>query len=167
MTSGTWERHSKQTTTYDVRGLGFNYRLDEPRSALALSRLARLEADIETRRGLVRAYRRRLAAIDGVIVPYADADVARSSCYVMPILVRDHERRDEIRRLLRERHGVQTSVFYPAIHEFTAYRERMPGVSLPRTELVARSEITLPLYPHMTADEQERVLAGLAQAVGR
>jgi dTDP-4-amino-4,6-dideoxygalactose transaminase len=165
MTSGTWERHSKQTTTYDVHGLGFNYRLDEPRSALALSRLARLEADIETRRGLVREYRRRLAAIEGVTVPYRDEDVADSSCYVMPILLREPERRDEVRRLLRERHGVQTSVFYPAIHEFTAYRERTPGLSLPRTELAARSEITLPLYPHMTGDEQDRVLAGLEQTV--
>ncbi len=165
MTSGTWERHSKQTTTYDVQGLGFNYRLDEPRSALALSRLARLEQDIETRRGLVREYRRRLAEIDGVIVPYRDEDVAQSSCYVMPILVREAERRDEVRELLRTRHGVQTSVFYPAIHEFTAYRERVPGVHLPRTELVARSEITLPLYPHMTAAEQDRVLEGLAEAV--
>ncbi len=165
MTSGTWERHSKQTTTYDVQGLGFNYRLDEPRSALALSRLARLEQDIETRRGLVREYRRRLAEIDGVIVPYRDEDVAGSSCYVMPILVRDAERRDEVRELLRTRHGVQTSVFYPAIHEFTAYRQRVPGVHLPRTELVARSEITLPLYPHMTAAEQDRVLEGLAEAV--
>ena len=165
MTSGTWERHSKQTTTYDVQGLGFNYRLDEPRSALALSRLARLEQDIETRRGLVREYRRRLAEIDGVIVPYRDEDVAGSSCYVMPILVREPERRDEVRELLRTRHGVQTSVFYPAIHEFTAYRQRVPGVHLPRTELVARSEITLPLYPHMTAAEQDRVLEGLAEAV--
>jgi dTDP-4-amino-4,6-dideoxygalactose transaminase len=165
MTSGTWERHSKQTTTYDVHGLGFNYRLDEPRSALALSRLARLEADIETRRGLVREYRRRLAAIEGVTVPYRDEDVADSSCYVMPILVREPERRDEVRRLLRERHGVQTSVFYPAIHEFTAYRERTPGLSLPQTELAARSEITLPLYPHMTGEEQDRVLVGLEQEV--
>jgi dTDP-4-amino-4,6-dideoxygalactose transaminase len=163
MTSGTWERHRKQTTTYDVQGLGFNYRLDEPRSALALSRLARLEADIERRRELVREYRRRLAEIEGVIVPYSDEDVQRSSCYVMPIMLREHARRDELRLRLRERHGVQTSVFYPAIHEFSAYRERTAGASLPRTELAARSEVTLPLYPHMTAAEQERVLAGLAE----
>ena len=43
--------------------------------------------------------------------------------------------------------GVQTSVFYPAVHEFTAYRERFGTPSLPRTEYVARAEITLPLYP--------------------
>ncbi len=39
MTSGTWDRHSGRTDTYDVTGLGFNYRLDEPRAALLLSRL--------------------------------------------------------------------------------------------------------------------------------
>ena len=58
MTSGTWERHSRHDDELRRRGLGFNYRLDEPRSALALSRLARLEADIARRRELVRAYRR-------------------------------------------------------------------------------------------------------------
>ena len=39
MTSGTWDRHSGRTDTYDVVGLGFNYRIDEPRAALLLSRL--------------------------------------------------------------------------------------------------------------------------------
>lgn len=158
-------RSQGETSTGDVRGLGFNYRLDEPRSALALSRLARLEADIARRREIVLAYRARLAAMDGVILPYRDEDVARSSCYVMPILVADAERRDEVRRILREDHAVQTSVLYPAIHEFTAYRERVAGLRLPRTELIARSEITLPLYPHMTADELERVLVGVEAAV--
>ncbi len=57
MTSGTWDRHSGRTDTYDVVGLGFNYRLDEPRSALLLSRLERLEAEIERRRELTVRYR--------------------------------------------------------------------------------------------------------------
>ena len=165
MTSGTWDRHSGRTTTYDVTALGFNYRLDEPRSALALSRLARLEADIARRRELVREYRRRLCPLDGLIVPYRDEDVETSSCYVMPIMLREPERREEFRRLLLEDRGVQTSVFYPAIHEFSAYRERFPGVSLPRTELAARSEVTIPLYPHMTEEEQGRVCDAIEEAL--
>ena len=44
-----------------------------------------------------------------------------------------------------ETHGVQTSVLYPAIHEFTAYRGH--AQSLPRAEHAARAELTLPLYP--------------------
>jgi dTDP-4-amino-4,6-dideoxygalactose transaminase len=167
MSSGTWDRHMGRTTTYDVTELGFNYRLDEPRSTLALSRLRRLEADIGKRRDLVRSYRRKLAALDGLVVPFTDEEVERSSCYVMPVMVSEHSKRDELRLFLREERGVQTSVFYPATHEFTAYRERFPGVSLPVTERVARSEITIPLYPHLTEDDQDRVVTALADGLDR
>ncbi len=165
MTSGTWDRHSARTDTYDVIELGWNYRIDEPRSTLALSRLPRLEADIERRRSLVRRYRERFAEVEGVVVPYRDDEVAGSSCYVMPVMV-DPAIRDEVRRSLGER-GVQTSIFYPAVHEFTAYRERFPGVSLPLTELAARSEITLPLYPHLSESDQDRVVDALSAALAR
>lgn len=167
MSSGSWDRHTGRTDTYDVTEMGFNYRLDEPRSALALSRLGRLEADIERRRELVRAYRAKLAAVDGLVVPFDDASVEHSSCYVMPVMVVEHERRDELRLFLREERGVQTSIFYPATHEFSAYRERFPGVSLPETERMARSEITIPLYPHLSDDDQDRVVAALADGLDR
>lgn len=167
MTSGTWARHIGAATSYDVVGLGYNYRIDEPRSALLLSRLARLEDDIERRRHRTRRYREAFAPMDGVIVPYTDASVAESSCYVMPIILRDAERRDALRIALRERHGVQTSLFYPAVHEFTAYRERFPGVSLPRTEHMARSEVTIPLYSHLADAEQDRVVAAVAEELAR
>jgi dTDP-4-amino-4,6-dideoxygalactose transaminase len=165
MTSGTWDRHTGRTTTYDVEGLGFNYRLDEPRAALAMSRLPRLETDIGRRRELVREYRRRLGPHPGLITPFRDEQVEDSSCYVMPVMLRDQNRRDEVRRRLRDPHGIQTSVFYPSVHEFTAYRERAAGVRLPQTERAARSEITLPLYPHMTEEEQGRVIEGVEEAL--
>ena len=41
MTSGSWDRHRGHAESYDVVDIGFNYRLDEPRAALALARLAR------------------------------------------------------------------------------------------------------------------------------
>jgi dTDP-4-amino-4,6-dideoxygalactose transaminase len=43
MTSGSWDRHRGHAESYDVIDIGFNYRLDEPRAALALSRLARAQ----------------------------------------------------------------------------------------------------------------------------
>ncbi len=144
---------------------GLNYRMDEPRAALLLSRLARLEDDISLRRVLVRRYRERLAQLDGVIVPYRDDDVELSSCYVMPVVLDEVGRQSAVRRAMRERHAIQTSLLYPAVHEFTAYRERFPGISLPRTERLARTEVTLPLFPHMTDVEQDRVLAALAEAL--
>jgi dTDP-4-amino-4,6-dideoxygalactose transaminase len=168
MTSGTWDRHRGHATSYDVTGVGFNYRLDEPRAALLLARLPRLEADIERRRALVRRYRELLADVDGVTVPFSDGDVGLSSCYVMPVVV-DPGVRDELRGLLLERHRVQTTVIYPAIHELSAYRHsaRHP---LPQSELVARGQVTLPLYPHLTEEQLEYVVdavrAGLAELRG-
>ena len=78
-------------------GLGYNYRMDEPRAALLTARLAGLEADIAERRRLVHRYRELLAGMDGVTVPYEDAEVDVSSCYVMPVMVDDAELRDPLR----------------------------------------------------------------------
>ena len=164
MTSGTWDRHRGRTDTYDVVHLGYNYRLDEPRSALLLSRLERLEQDIARRRELTLRYRGLLAQIPGLIVPYADSDVPESSCYVMPVLLEREGGQSEVARRMRER-GIQTSIFYPAVHRFSAYRERFPDVTLPITELAAHTELTLPLFGHMTNADQDRVAAALAEAV--
>ncbi len=159
LTSGTWDRHRGHAASYDVTALGFNYRIDEPRAALLIERLKGLEDDIERRRELVHRYRQNLAGVEGLTLPYRDEEVDRSSCYVMPVMIDDPTLRDPLRDLLQERWKVQTSVLYPAIHEFTAYA----GTSgeLPRSELAARSELTLPLYPHLTHADQDRVLEGV------
>jgi dTDP-4-amino-4,6-dideoxygalactose transaminase len=166
MTSGTWDRHNKRTDTYDVVALGFNYRIDEPRSALLLSRLERLEDEIARRRELSLRYRELLRGIEGVIVPFEDSEIPDSSCYVIPVMLEEDGRQAEVSTALRER-GIQTSIFYPSIHLFSAYRERCHGVSLPITELASRTELTLPFYPHMSDDDQDRVATALAEAVAR
>jgi dTDP-4-amino-4,6-dideoxygalactose transaminase len=164
MTSGTWERHSGRADTYDVVGLGFNYRLDEPRAALLLSRLGRLEADIARRRELTIRYRELLGGVQGIVLPFSDDDIAGSSCYVIPIFLERDGTQGQVSAELRER-SIQTSIFYPAIHRFSAYRERFPDLSLPVTELASRTELTLPFYPHMTHSDQDRVVTALAEVV--
>jgi dTDP-4-amino-4,6-dideoxygalactose transaminase len=166
MTSGTWDRHSGRTDTYDVVGLGYNYRLDEPRSALLLSRMGRIESEIERRRELTLRYRSLLAQVEDIIVPFEDSEIPGSSCYVLPIMLQEDGRQAEVSANLRER-GIQTSIFYPSIHRFTAYRERFPDVSLPITELASRTELTLPFYPHMSHDDQDRVVTALSEALAR
>ena len=164
MTSGTWDRHRGHAPGYDVVALGYNYRLDEPRAALLSARLPRLEADIEQRRALVRRYREQLGGLDGVSVPYTDDEVGRSSCYVMPVMLDDPAPREALRAHMLDAHGVQTSVLYPAVHEFTAYGGSR---ALPRAEHAARAQLTLPLYPHLGEERQDLVLAALADALGR
>ena len=165
MTSTTWDRHRGHADSYDVGDIGFNYRMDEPRAALALARLSRLEADVGRRREITRAYREHLAGLPGISLPYTDDDVACSSCYVMPVMLAA-DRRGQFRRILRDVHAIQTSVLYPAIHEFSAYRQRFSNISLSRTERAAQCEVTIPLYPHLTGSEQQRILHAIEHAVG-
>lgn len=165
LTSGTWDRHRGYASSYDVVALGYNYRIDEPRAALLHARLESLAEDIGTRRRIVHRYRELLRGIDGVSVPYTDADVEHSSCYVMPVFVDEPAWRDPLRDLLRD-DGIQTSVLYPAVHEFTAYRDpEQPPLS--RSELAARTQVTLPLFPHLREADQDRVVAALASALER
>jgi dTDP-4-amino-4,6-dideoxygalactose transaminase len=163
LTSGTWDRHRGHAHGYDVVGLGYNYRMDEPRAALLTARMAGLEADIAERRRLVHRYRSELADVPGITVPYEDDEVDVSSCYVMPVVLEDHELRDPLRAFMLEERKVQTSVLYPALHELTAYTDR--ASELPRSEFVGRAEITLPLFPTLGEAEQDRVLSALADGI--
>jgi dTDP-4-amino-4,6-dideoxygalactose transaminase len=164
MTSGTWDRHKGHAAGYDVTAVGYNYRMDEPRAALLSARLPGLEADITSRRRLVRRYRELLEGMGGVTVPYTDEDVDGSSCYIMPVMVETAELRDPLRQFMLERHRVQTSVLYPSISGFAAYADPTRA-ALPRSERAAASELTLPLYPHLTEDDQARVVTALGEGL--
>ena len=164
MTSSTWDRHRGHAAGYDIVDLGFNYRMDEPRAALLAARLGGLEADIESRRRLTLRYRRLLSEVPGVSTPYTDADVDTSSCYVMAVMLDEGSVREPLRRIMSERHGVQTSVLYPAVHEFTAYASDSDE-RLPCSEAIARRQLTLPLYPHLSDDGQDAVITSLAEGL--
>jgi dTDP-4-amino-4,6-dideoxygalactose transaminase len=163
MTSGTWDRHRGHAMGYDVVEVGYNYRLDEPRAALLSARLTGLEADIATRRTLTHRYRELLREVDGLLLPYSDQQVDASSCYVMPVMLEDDSLRDPVRKLLSENHKVQTSVLYPSISEFTAYGAG--ETKLPRCERAARTQLTLPLYPHLGEERLQRVVEALRQSL--
>ena len=165
MTTGTWDRHRGHQLTYDVIGLGYNYRLDEPRAALLISRLGGLADDLRRRRELVHRYRRLLAGVPGLMIPYSDAEVDMSSCYVMPLVLDDPELQAPLRELMRERWNVQTSLLYPSISEFSAYRDA--AGTLPRSEEIARTQVTIPLYPHLEEADQDRVVTAVTEGLAQ
>ena len=77
----------------------------------------------------------------------------------MPVMVDDPDLREPLRDYLLDQGGVQTSVLYPAFHELSAYAGG--AGSLPRAELAARTELTLPLFPHLSEGDQDQVVAAV------
>ena len=163
MTSSTWDRHRGHDPAYDVVDIGFNYRLDEPRAALGLSRLARLADDIAARRAIVRAYRERLAEIPGLELPFDDNAVEHSSHFAFPVLLADRSARDRFREDLKAA-GIQTT-WYPALHTFAEYRRFAPADGLPRATATADRHCALPLSSTMTDAEVEVVVEAVRAAL--
>jgi dTDP-4-amino-4,6-dideoxygalactose transaminase len=163
MTSSTWDRHRGHDPAYDVVDIGFNYRLDEPRAALGLSRLARLADSISSRRATVRAYRERLADVDGIELPFSDEAVERSSHFAFPVLLADRPTRDRFRDELKAG-GIQTT-WYPALHTFTEYQRFAPADGLPRASEVADRHCALPLSSSTTEAEVEIVVEAVRTAL--
>jgi dTDP-4-amino-4,6-dideoxygalactose transaminase len=164
MTAVSIDRHRGKAMGYDVLERGYNFRFDDPRAALLLSRFRRLEDELVARRKVVQRYRDLLGDIDALTIPYRDFILDCSSCYLMGVVAPDAATRRALRDRLGERHGVQTTM-YPAVHLFTAYREAYGEISLPRTERVADGLFSIPLFPHMTSGQQDRVVASLRESV--
>jgi dTDP-4-amino-4,6-dideoxygalactose transaminase len=160
----TWTRHRGDATDYEVLRAGFNYRLDEARATLGQLLLTRLDADNAARAELARGYARALEEIDGVRPAIVEEPGVRCAWHIFPVVLDRRLDRAAFRAQLASA-GVQTSVHYPPLHLSRAFAVYARG-RLPATEDYATRSVTLPLFAHMTAHQQARVLEAVASACG-
>lgn len=147
MTSLTYDRHQGHAFSYDVVDLGYNYRIDEIRSALGLEQLKKLSNNNAKRRELTATYWKEFTNLQ-VGLPFSQIEQGISSCHIFPMLLPKQVDRHAFMSGLRDS-GIQSSIHYRPIHTFTYYQRKYGIKHLPITENVAHREITLPLYPMM------------------
>lgn len=141
--------------------LGFNSRLDGLQAVVLRAKLRRLHAWNELRRQAAARYQSLLADIDEIVLPSApDADA-----HVWHLFVVRVPGRDAVLARLRAA-GIEAGVHYPTpvhLHRpFTALGA--PG-SFPVAERISREILSLPIYPGITASQQERVASELTRAL--
>jgi len=157
MSSLTLDRYRGHAFDYDVVRLGFNYRIDELRSAIGISQLKKLEMNNAKRRKLATLYREKLNDINGINIPFVGLH-GNLAEYIFPILLRKSDKISFMKYMKSE--GIQTSIHYLASHRFSFYKKVLgyDKISLPLTEKVSEREVTLPLYPSMTKKEIYHVI---------
>lgn len=160
MTTLTWDRHTGRANKYDVVELGYNYRIDEIRSAIGHVQLGRLDANNQRRRQLTNLYRHRLGEL-GLHVPFSHHH-GISAAHLLPLILPDKVDRTKFMGKMKT-YKVQTSVHFPPIHHFSAYNSESAFSlqPLPVTENVASREVSLPLFPTL----KEKEVAVVIQAV--
>jgi perosamine synthetase len=142
--------------------LGFNYRLSDVACALGLAQLERLGDLLAARARVAAAYGERLADIEGLELPCADAGGDERSWFVYVVQLPDTLDRDATIEQLRAA-GVDSKPYLPAIHLMSFYRERFGHREgeFPVCEEISRRSLALPFYPELTEAEVERVTRAL------
>ena len=166
MTSLTWDRHQGHASSYDVVALGYNYRIDEIRSAIGREQLKKLSDSNARRSELVERYRSILTSkVPELALPFG-AERGESSYHIFPVLLPENVDRAKLREILKQ-DEVQTSFHYPPVHQFEIYRDSTvnPNELLWMTEHVASRQVTLPLFPQMSEEQQDLVIASVVKAL--
>jgi dTDP-4-amino-4,6-dideoxygalactose transaminase len=164
MTSMTWDRHQGHAWSYDVVDLGYNYRIDEIRSAIGQVQLAKLDRNNAKRRHLTDLYHRQLQELVPELgLPFMKHR-GQSAAHLLPILLPEGRNRIKFMERMKEQ-GIQTSIHYPPVHHFKYYQKSITHELLPVTETVAAREVTLPLHPLLTDDQVHFVVLAVNVAL--
>jgi dTDP-4-amino-4,6-dideoxygalactose transaminase len=139
--------------------LGTNSRLDAIQAAVLSAKLPRLDQWVAGRRALAEQYREQLRG--GPVRLVQQVPDGEHAYHLMVARVPDRER---VRRGLSSV-GIETGLHYPTpCHVLAPYRRYAHG-PLPVAERAADQIVSLPLFPHMTAEQVTRVATELQRLV--
>jgi len=137
---------------------GRNSRLDEIQAAVLSVRLRYLDEDNQRRRDIAHYYQQHIVH-PSIRLPYQQDRAVDNVFHIFPVFC---HQRDGLQQYLKER-GIGTQIHYPIPpHHQECYRE-WASLSLPVTEELHLTELSLPCNQAMTDGEVERVVEVINQ----
>jgi dTDP-3-amino-3,4,6-trideoxy-alpha-D-glucose transaminase len=150
-----WE---KRYHTVDPGGI--NSRLDEIQAALLRAKLRHLANWNTARRRIAQRYNQLLAGTS-LLLP----DLPSDQSHVFHLYVVQTDQRDRLQNALQQR-GIETAIHYPLpAHLQPVYYGLAEAGSLPVTERLASTVLSLPIYPELTDAEVDAVAAAVREAL--
>ncbi|MFI6026207.1 DegT/DnrJ/EryC1/StrS family aminotransferase [Amycolatopsis magusensis] len=146
---------------YVVRTPGHNARLDEVQAEILRRKLRRLDSYIEGRRAIAARYVDGLGDTD-LVLP----ETAPGNDHVYYVHVVRHPRRDDIMEKLRS-YDIRLNISYPwPVHTMSGFAHLgYPVGSLPVTEAAANEIFSLPMYPSLSPDVQDKVISAVREVL--
>lgn len=156
-------RNQGMRSRYKFEILGYNFRLTDIAAAIGLVQLDKLDRNTASRRRIAARYDAALADLP-IVLPFTpDGRLHVFHQYTINV----GSRRDAI---LAELHaaGIGAEIYYPVpVHRQKYIQDRGLRAVLPITDDAAASTLALPMFPGLTPKDQDRVIAGVREAVAR
>lgn len=152
------EHGQKQRYIHDA--IGVNSRLDALQAAILTIKLRYLDEWNEKRSRLAQRYRELLQSLSQIALP-STPDQGKSvwNQFTLRIL---SGKRDDVRDRLQEK-GISSMIYYPRpLHLQPVYQHlNYQAGQFPNAETVADEVLSLPMFPELSEEEQDRVVYGL------
>ncbi len=164
-----WKRYTKEGSWYyEVIQAGYKYNMTDVQSAMGMVQLKKCDQMLDARRQIAFRYNRAFESIEHLELPTEIAD-RDSALHLYPLRLRPEKlgiSRDEFISSLKEK-GIGTSVHFIPLHLHPYYQEKF-GYRVgdfPSAEAEYRRYLSLPLFPSMSDEQIEYVIASVQKCV--
>lgn len=150
------QRNHGQGANYEHHIVGTNSRLDALQAAVLQIKLKYLDSWVEARRKNAEYYRQQFAEVEEITLP---AEHPRAFHVYNQFTIRI-PRRDQVKEHLQSK-GIGCAVYYPIpLHLQECFRDQgFPSNKCPIAEQASREVLSLPIYPELTREQQDEVIA--------
>jgi len=165
-----WKRHQVGGRAhYDILEPGYKYNMMDLQAALGLRQMGKLERFNARRRHLAERYDEMLADLPQVR-PLARVPYPAEHAWHLYIVLVDIDALGLSRELFAARlaeENIQTGLHFPAVHLQEHYRRKYDyrEEDLPHATHAGDRVLSLPLYPTLTEEDQNDVVAALRRVV--
>lgn len=157
-----------EVKAYEWMDIGSSFAASELNAACLMAQLESIEVIQQMRLRNWNHYHTALSALAQKSLfqlPYIDAN-GQHNAHLYYVVCRSKEERIALSEFLAKR-GIETAFHYQALHQSPFYLRTHPYESLPQAERYADCLLRLPVYPDLTQEALDRVVAGIYAFFGQ
>ena len=163
MTATPHDREKVAEWEYDIKEMGYNYRLDEIRSSLGLSQFNRVNKINKMRINVARKYDKGISKIEGLTIPSKSNNSNHIyHLYTIKVSKKYPMSRNELFKHLHKK-GIGTSVQYTPLHLLSYFKKKFNTKDFPNANKIKDEILCLPIFPTMSDREINYVINALDQ----
>jgi|MDTA01.3.fsa_nt_gb UDP-4-amino-4,6-dideoxy-N-acetyl-beta-L-altrosamine transaminase len=159
---------TKETWNYEIKNIGYNYRLSDLQSALGISQLKRLNKFVTLKNKIAKFYDRNLRNSKAIILPREKKEI-KHAYHLYPVRIKFDKIKVNKSELFfkMKKKGINLQVHYVPLykHKYLKEKFKFKEKDFPNTSLFYKEAVSLPIYANLSIADQKYVIQSLQEIV--